>query len=120
MHTFPLHRAVQADCHCCRIPTEFVFKSRSDHVICGGCLRHQRTMEPIIESMTKWQNDQIQLADPGVPESVEGDAADAMGVAELASHAGEVARFERCAPGRAEDVAGGMPGTAGAVAVQLL
>jgi hypothetical protein len=65
MHTFPLHRAVQADCHCCRIPTEFVFKSRSDHVICGGCLRHQRAMEPIIESMTKWENDQIQLADQG-------------------------------------------------------
>ncbi len=41
MHLFTLHRPVQVECVCCRITTEFLFKSHSDHVICRGCLRHQ-------------------------------------------------------------------------------
>lgn len=41
MHDMPLHRRVSAECLCCRVETEFVFTSRSDQVICKGCLRHQ-------------------------------------------------------------------------------
>lgn len=41
MHTYPLHRAVEAKCACCKIDEWFKFKSSSDHVLCKACLRHQ-------------------------------------------------------------------------------
>lgn len=41
MHQYELHRPVQVKCSCCDIENEFTFKSRSDHVICRGCQRHQ-------------------------------------------------------------------------------
>ncbi len=43
MHEHPLHRRVTAECLCCQLRSDFEFTSKSDHVICKGCLRHQRS-----------------------------------------------------------------------------
>lgn len=41
MHNHPLHRSLFTACLCCKAEQEFVFTSKTDHVICKSCTRHQ-------------------------------------------------------------------------------
>jgi hypothetical protein len=41
VHTYPLHHPVRAECLCCHLTFEVTFTSKTDHVICKGCTRHQ-------------------------------------------------------------------------------
>ena len=41
MHGYPLFGVVRAECTCCRVDYDATFTSRSDQVVCKGCLRHQ-------------------------------------------------------------------------------
>lgn len=41
MHAYPLHRAVDAECQCCGTDYTTTFTSKSDQVVCKGCVRHQ-------------------------------------------------------------------------------
>lgn len=41
MHKHQLHSPVRVECLCCKLEQKFIFKSNSDPVVCGGCVRHQ-------------------------------------------------------------------------------
>lgn len=49
MHTYSLYYPVQAECQCCRVVTEFTFKSKHDHVVCKGCIRHQGDSPAVLQ-----------------------------------------------------------------------
>jgi hypothetical protein len=41
VHDYPLHHTVDAECQCCGVVYDTVFTSKSDQVVCRGCIRHQ-------------------------------------------------------------------------------
>lgn len=40
MHSYPLHKDIEAECACCRLVQSFKLTSKHDQVICKACIRH--------------------------------------------------------------------------------
>ena len=74
MHSYPLHRRVEAECVCCHLISRFEFGSKSDFVICKGCIRHtgelkHQLQQRDIDHLNLWRSE-LALAAQGHAEAI--------------------------------------------------
>jgi hypothetical protein len=74
MIDLPLHQRVMRECLCCHVEQEFVFKSRSDQIVCKSCLRHQgdtttKAVQRDFDHVKLWQSE-LAIAREGHAEAI--------------------------------------------------